>query len=99
MSVFNNLVMFDQLKPHETMETIVPEWRELVMGRDQYQTDVQAAPGVKWHDGKTFYAKDVQCTWHMLIGKGDVQDFRKNPRKIWYSKLQEVTINVTMRRV
>jgi peptide/nickel transport system substrate-binding protein len=49
--------------------------------------------GVKWHDGKPFTAKDVQCTWHMLIGKGDVADFRKNPRKVWYENLSEVTIS------
>lgn len=28
MAVFNNLVMFDQQKPHETMETIVPDLAE-----------------------------------------------------------------------
>ena len=28
MAVFNNLVMFDQLKPHESMETIVPDLAE-----------------------------------------------------------------------
>src|SRR6266404_5141940 len=25
--------------------------------------------GVRWHDGKPFTAKDVQCTWDMLTGK------------------------------
>ena len=25
--------------------------------------------GVKWHDGKPFTAKDVQCTWYWLTGK------------------------------
>ena len=49
--------------------------------------------GVKWHDGQPFTAKDVQCTWRMLIGKGDTQDFKRNPRKVWYSKLQDVTVN------
>ena len=49
--------------------------------------------GVKWHDGTPFTAKDVQCTWRMLIGKGETPDFHRNPRKVWYSKLQDVSIN------
>ncbi|RYE61996.1 MAG: peptide ABC transporter substrate-binding protein [Oxalobacteraceae bacterium] len=94
MAVFNNLVMFDQLKAHETIETIVPDLAESWWW-DSTNTKLtfKLRQGVKWHDGKPFTAKDVQCTWHMLIGKSDVQDFRKNPRKIWYSKLQEVTVN------
>jgi peptide/nickel transport system substrate-binding protein len=28
----------------------------------------------------------------MLIGKGDTSDFKRNPRKVWYSKLQDVSI-------
>ena len=46
-----------------------------------------------WHDGMPFTAKDVQCTWRMLIGKGETQDFHRNPRKVWYTKLQDVCIN------
>jgi peptide/nickel transport system substrate-binding protein len=49
--------------------------------------------GVKWHDGKPFTAKDVQCTWHALIGKGGQEEFRRNPRKIWFYNLTEVTTN------
>ena len=48
--------------------------------------------GVKWHDGKPFTAKDVQCTWNKLTGK-DPDDFRKNPRAIWWHNLKEVTVN------
>ena len=46
--------------------------------------------GVKWHDGWAFTAKDVKCTWDMLIGKSD-EKLRVNPRKSWYRNLQEVT--------
>jgi peptide/nickel transport system substrate-binding protein len=94
MPVYNNLVMFDQLKPRETMETVVPDLAES-WSWDPTNTKLtfKLRQGVKWHDGKPFTAKDVQCTWHMLIGKGDVQDFRKNPRKVWYTNLNEVTIN------
>src|SRR5436305_3340141 len=49
--------------------------------------------GVKWHDGKPFTAKDVQCTWNMLIGKGEAADFRKNARQVWYFNLEDVTTN------
>src|SRR5215217_3400372 len=40
-----------------------------------------------------FTAKDVQCTWRMLIGKTETQDFKRNPRKVWYTKLQDVSVN------
>jgi peptide/nickel transport system substrate-binding protein len=94
MAVFNNLVMFDQLKPKETMDTIVPDLAESWSWDDsKTKLTFKLHQGVKWHDGKPFTAKDVQCTWHMLIGKGDVGDFRKNPRKVWYENLSEVTIN------
>ena len=29
----------------------------------------------------------------VLIGKGDVADFHRNPRKVWYTKLQDVSVN------
>jgi peptide/nickel transport system substrate-binding protein len=29
----------------------------------------------------------------MLIGKGETSDFKRNPRKTWYSKLQDVSVN------
>ncbi len=48
--------------------------------------------GVKWHDGKPFTAKDVKCTWDLLMGKG-ADKLRVNPRKTWYSNLAEVTTN------
>ncbi len=48
--------------------------------------------GVKWHDGKPFTAKDVQCTWDLLLGKGE-QKLRGNPRKSWYRNLDQVTAN------
>ena len=49
--------------------------------------------GVKWHDGKPFTAKDVQCTWHALLGKDGQEEFNRNPRKVWYYNLNEVTTN------
>ena len=48
--------------------------------------------GVKWHDGKPFTAKDVECTWNKLLGK-DADVFRKNPRAIWYQNVKEIAVN------
>src|SRR2546421_464914 len=45
--------------------------------------------GIKWHDGKPFTAKDVKCTWEMLIGKS-AEKLRLNPRKAWYRNLEEI---------
>jgi ABC-type transport system substrate-binding protein len=92
MAVFNNLVLFDQTKPLNSPETIVPELGES-WSWDATNTKLtfKLRAGVKWHDGKPFSAKDVQCTWHALIGKGGQEEFNRNPRKVWYYNLQEVT--------
>jgi hypothetical protein len=45
--------------------------------------------GVCWHDGHRFTAKDVQCTWDMLLGKS-ASKFRINPRKSRYWNLDRV---------
>ena len=94
MAVFNNLVAFDPLKVHESLDTVVPDLAES-WSWDPTNTKLtfKLRQGVKWHDGAPFTAKDVQCTWRMIIGKSDVQDFKRNPRKVWYTKLQDVSIN------
>ena len=46
--------------------------------------------GVKWHDGQPFTAKDVVCTWNLLLGKSE-QKLRTNPRKSWYQNVEAVT--------
>src|SRR6195952_3465776 len=93
-AVFNNLVIFDPAKVHESIDTIIPDLAES-WSWDQTNTKLtfKLKQGVKWHDGQPFTAKDVQCTWRMLIGKGDAKDFHRNPRKVWYSKLQDVSVN------
>jgi ABC-type transport system substrate-binding protein len=92
MAVFNNLVLFDQTKPLNSLATIVPELGE-TWSWDASKTKLtfKLREGVKWHDGKPFTAKDVQCTWHALLGKGGQEEFNRNPRKVWYYNLQEVT--------
>ena len=93
MSVFNNLVLYDQGKPQNSLDTIVPDLAESwSWNGDNTQLTFKLRQGVKWHDGKPFTAKDVQCTWDMLQGKGEAK-LRKNPREIWYQNLDKVTVN------
>jgi peptide/nickel transport system substrate-binding protein len=94
MPVFNNLVMFDPAKSHESADTVVPDMATS-WSWDATNTKLtfKLHDGVKWHDGKPFTAKDVQCTWNMLTGKGEAADFRKNPRQVWYFNLEDVTTN------
>ena len=93
MGVFNNLVMYKQDAPQNTMQSIVPDlavswsWSE-----EGTELTFPLRQGIKWHDGKPFTAKDVKCTWDLLTGKSD-DKLRLNPRKSWYRNLHEVTIN------
>jgi peptide/nickel transport system substrate-binding protein len=93
-AIFNNLVVFDPAKPHESLDTVIPDLAES-WSWDSTNTRLtfKLKQGVKWHDGQPFTARDVQCTWRMLIGKGEASDFKRNPRKVWYSKLQDVSVN------
>jgi peptide/nickel transport system substrate-binding protein len=94
MGLFNNLVLYDQAKPTNTMDTIIPDLaKSWSWDASKTKLTFKLEEGVKWHDGKPFTAKDVQCTWHMLIGKLNAEDFRKNPRSVWYHNLVEVTVN------
>src|ERR1700680_4064003 len=64
MAVFNNLVMYDQHVAQNSLATIVPDlaaswsWSE-----DGRQLTFDLRDGVRWHNGKQFTARDVQCTW------------------------------------
>ena len=93
MGVFNNLVMFDQHARQSSLDTIEPDlatrwaWNE-----DGTELTFPLRRGVRWHDGETFTAKDVKCTWDMLAGNSR-EKFRVNPRKGWYRNLEQVTTN------
>src|SRR6201986_5127509 len=93
-AIFNNLVVFDPARPHESLDTVIPDLAES-WSWDSTNTKLtfKLRQGVKWHAGQPFTAKDVQCTWRMLIGKGDNADFHRNPRKVWYSKLKDISVN------
>ena len=93
MGVFNNLVMFDQHVKQNSIEAIVPDlalswaWSE-----DAKELTFKLRPGVKWHDGKPFTAKDVKCTWDLIAGTA-AEKLRVNPRKAWYRNLDAVIVN------
>src|SRR5207253_10064843 len=92
-AVFNNLVVFDPSKPHESLETVIPDLAES-WSWDSTNTKLtfKLRQGVKWHDGKPFTASDVQCTWRMLIGKSDVADFHRNHHLVWVSVLNGLNL-------
>src|SRR5436305_3122177 len=91
MGVFNNLVMFDQHVKQNSLDSIVPDlatgwsWNE-----DGTAVTFPLRQGVKWHDGKPFTAKDVQCTWDLLLERSSDR-LRGNPLKYWYKNLDRVT--------
>src|SRR5712691_9121603 len=93
MGIFNNLVLFKQDEPKNSMQAILPElatgwsWSE-----DGTELTLPLRHGVKWHDGKPFTAADVKCTWYLLTGKS-AEKLRINPRKPWYVNLVDVTTN------
>jgi peptide/nickel transport system substrate-binding protein len=93
MSLFNNLVLYDQHKKLNTEDTIQPElatawaWND-----DKTKLTFTLRNDVKWHDGKPFTAKDVACTMDRLQEKS-ADTFRKNPRKIWWHNVKEVMVN------
>ena len=91
MSLFNNLIMYDQHKAQNTVAGIVPdlatEWR---WSEDGKELTFPLHRGVKWHDGKPFTSADVKCTWDLIMGTGQ-DKLRVNPRKSWYNNVESVT--------
>jgi len=66
MGVFNNLVLYQQDVPQNSLQSIVPDlatdwsWNE-----DGTELTFRLHEGVKWHDGQPFTANDVKCTWDL----------------------------------
>ena len=97
MGVFNNLVMFDQHVPQNSLESIVPDLAtDWTWNEDGTALTFKLRQGVKWHDGKPFTAADVKCTWDLLQGKRP-RKLRVNPRKSWYRNLDEVVAERRLR--
>lgn len=93
MPIFSNLVLYDQHKTLNTMDTIRPELATS-WSWDATRTKLtfKLRNDVTWHDGTPFTAKDVVCTMALLQGTAKDR-FRKNPRKVWWSNLKETTTN------
>ena len=93
MGVFNNLIMFDQHVKQNSLAAIVPDlataWS---WSSDNTALTFTLRQGVKWHDGKPFTAKDVVCTWDLLMETGP-DKLRINPRKASYRNLDHVSVN------
>ena len=91
MGVFNNLVIFDQHVPQNSLQSIVPElatswaWSE-----DGTELTFKLRDGVKWHDGKPFTAEDVKCTFDLLTNQGK-EKFRLNYRETWWVNVAKTT--------
>jgi peptide/nickel transport system substrate-binding protein len=90
MAVFNNLVLYNQDEPRNSIETIQPElatsWD---WSPDKTELKFKLHQGVQWHDGQPFTAADVKCTWDLLLGRAATR-LRANPRNGWYRNLKDV---------
>jgi peptide/nickel transport system substrate-binding protein len=93
MAIFNNLILFDQNKPTNSDQTIVPELATAwAWSDDHLRLTFTLRDGVTWHDGKPFTAADVKCTFALLRETG-TDRLRRNPRKLWYANVAEVSTN------
>src|SRR6266702_8398634 len=93
MGVFNNLVIYDQHVKQNSMQSIVPELaKSWAWDEDGTRLTFKLHQGVHWHDGKPFTARDVKCTWDLLLGR-TAEKLRVNPRKTWYANLDEIVPN------
>src|SRR5258706_4783483 len=89
MGVFNNLVLFDQHIPQNSLQSIVPElatsWS---CSEDVKALSFKLRDGVKSHDGKPFTAADVKCTFDLLTNKAK-EKLRLNFRETWWVNVAE----------
>jgi peptide/nickel transport system substrate-binding protein len=93
MGVFNNLVVYDQNVPQNSMGSIVPELATSWSWNDDKTTlSFKLREGVKWHDGKPFTAADVKCTFDLLIDQAP-EKLRLNYRQSWWVNIDSTTTN------
>ena len=92
MGIYNNLVIYDQHKEQNSLDTIVPELAtNWTWSNGNKDLTFKLRSGVKWHDGKPFTAADVKCTFDLIQDKSK-DKLRKNPRKDWYANVTDVTV-------
>jgi peptide/nickel transport system substrate-binding protein len=93
MGVFNNLILFDQHAPQNSLQSIVPDlatnwsWNE-----DGTELTFRLRQGVRWHDGKPFTAADVKCSFELRMGTAP-EKLRLNFQKSVFYNLAAVTTN------
>jgi peptide/nickel transport system substrate-binding protein len=92
MPCYSNLVIFDQSKKLERLDTIVPELALRWSWQDNYRNLVFfLRRDVKWHDGRPFTSKDVKFTFDVVREAGDAPaKLRLNPRKEWYGNVEAI---------
>ncbi len=92
MGVFNNLVLFNQSMKQNSVETLTPDLAtSWAWSSDKRQLTLQLRQGVKWHDGRPFTAKDVECTWNYYLERSEAK-LRVNPRRTNYANLDRVEV-------
>ncbi|HZV94780.1 MAG TPA: ABC transporter substrate-binding protein, partial [Candidatus Nitrosocosmicus sp.] len=89
---FSNLVLFDQSKKNESLDSVVGELAEKWSWQDNYKNLVFfLRKDVKWHDGKPFTSKHVKYTFDMVREAPDATaKLRINPRKDWYANVEHI---------
>ncbi len=92
MPCYSNLVLFDQLKARETVESIVPELAERWSWQDNYRNLVFfLRKNVKWHDGQPFTSRDVKYTFDVVREARDAPaKLRLSPRKDWFDNVDVI---------
>jgi len=92
MPCYNNLVVFDQQKRLERLDTIVPELAERWSWQDGYRNLVFfLRRDVRWHDGTPLTARDVKFTFDMVREAPEAPArLRLNPRKEWYANVEAI---------
>jgi len=93
MGVFNNLVLFDQSVKQNSLQSIVPDLAtEWTWSENGTRLTFQLRKDVRWHDGQPFTAKDVVCTYDLLMDKAP-EKLRTNPRFSVFKNLDHLTTN------
>jgi peptide/nickel transport system substrate-binding protein len=72
---YSNLVIFDPLKPNESVQTVLPELAEKW----------------SWQDNQPFTSRDVKYTFDIVRETPEATaKLRINPRKDWYSNVEAI---------
>ena len=89
---YSNLVLFDPLKPLESVDTVIPELAERWSWQDNYKNLVFfLRKNVKWHDGKPFTSADVKYTFDVAREAPDAPaKLRLSARKEWWTNVAAI---------